>query len=244
MTQEEFQAKYMNTIVCGDCLDILKDFPDGCVDLVLTDPPYGVNLGNHIAAKENRTRWLAKQAYDIFDDTYENWLKVVPKTIKESLRITERTIVFVAGTMAWDLPRPDAVGGIYLPAACGRNCWGFASLSHCLFYGKAPDLNLGSKHIAISSTATADKNSHPCPKPIEWMEWLVDLGSRYDEIILDPFCGSGTTCLAAKKLGRRFVGIDISQAYVDIARKRLEAVDTGVPVQEARKGQGALFDAS
>jgi len=60
-------------------------------------------------------------------------------------------------------------------------------------------------------------------------------------IILDPFCGSGTTCVAAKKLGRRYIGIDISPEYCEIARSRLEAVDTGVPAKEARKGQGALF---
>ena len=63
-----------------------------------------------------------------------------------------------------------------------------------------------------------------------------------NKIILD-LCGSGTTCVAAKMLGRRYIGIDISEKYCEIARQRLEAVDTGVPVKEQRKGQGALFPA-
>ena len=241
MNQTEFETRFVNKIICGDCLEILKDFPDNCVDLVLTDPPYGVNLGKHIAAKESRGRWLAKQGYDVYEDTYENYLEQVVPAIARGIVIGKRLITFCAGTMMWDLPRPNAVGGVYLPAACGRNCWGFASLSHCLFYGKAPDLEQGSKHIAIRSTAISEKNGHPCPKPLEWMIWLIKLGSRPQELILDPFCGSGATCVAAKMLGRRYIGIDISEKYCQIARQRLEAVDTGVPVKEQKAGQMALF---
>jgi site-specific DNA-methyltransferase (adenine-specific) len=54
-------------------------------------------------------------------------------------------------------------------------------------------------------------------------------------------CGSGTTCVAAKKLGRQYIGVDIRPEYCEIARERLRALDTGVPVKEARKGQIPLF---
>ena len=73
------------------------------------------------------------------------------------------------------------------------------------------------------------------------MLWLVEKATKPTDIILDPFCGSGTTCVAAKMLGRNYIGIDISEEYCKIARERLEAVDTGVPVKEARAGQMALF---
>jgi DNA modification methylase len=65
--------------------------------------------------------------------------------------------------------------------------------------------------------------------------------SKKGDIALDIFSGVGTTCVAAKLLGRRYIGIDISEEYCQIARQRLEAVDTGVPVKEQRKGQQALF---
>ena len=60
--------------------------------------------------------------------------------------------------------------------------------------------------------------------------------------VLDPFCGSGTTCVAAKMLGRDYIGIDISSDYVAIARERLRAVETGVPARERRAGQMGLFE--
>ena len=94
----------------------------------------------------------------------------------------------------------------------------------------APDLWL--KHQA-----------HSCPKPISFvLKWLQRTSVLKTDLILDPFCGSGTTCVAAKMLGRRYIGIDISEEYCQIARDRLRAVDTGVPVKEARAGQGALFE--
>ena len=73
------------------------------------------------------------------------------------------------------------------------------------------------------------------------MEWLVGLFSNPGDLIIDPFCGSGTTCVAAKMLGRNYIGIDISPDYCEIARQRLEAIDTGVPVAEAKAGQLPLF---
>ncbi len=155
-------------VITGDCLEIMADMPDGCVDAVVTDPPYGVNLGNHKAAKEDRTRWLAKKGYDNYEDTRENFLSIVVPGVVMALAKATRGLVFVAGTNAWDLPRPAAVGGVYLPAGCGRCSWGFQTLAHYLLYGPCPHLELGAKPIAFSSTERAAPSAHPCPKPEGW----------------------------------------------------------------------------
>lgn len=84
-------------------------------------------------------------------------------------------------------------------------------------------------------------DSHPTEKPIELMSRFIEWHSQEDDIVLDPFCGSGTTCVAAKMLGRNYIGIDISEKYCQIARDRLEAVEKGITLQELKSGQQTLF---
>jgi len=68
-------------------------------------------------------------------------------------------------------------------------------------------------------------DGHPCPKPVAWAHWLIDRSTIGDAIIFDPFMGSGTTAVAAKKLGRHYFGCDINPEYVELARQRVAKVD-------------------
>lgn len=210
----------------GDCRDVMASMPDCLrVDAMITDPPYGVSLGTHLASKDRRTdRVLVKDGYESYDDTPENYRAVVVPAIQRGLEMTNdgRGLVFGVPPAIWELPAPTAMGGIYLPAACGRNTWGFSSFVHALLYGRAPNLHMGAKHTAIESADIAEKNGHPCPKPLSWMKWAVSLASAPGESIMDPFMGSGTTGVAAIQLGRRFLGIESEPKYFDIACRRLE----------------------
>ena len=79
MTQEEFEKEFVGKIICGDCLEIMKDFPDGCVDLVLTDPPYGIDGGRGGNSKRGKAKYYSpsrnhhgdKNTYSNFPDTRE-----------------------------------------------------------------------------------------------------------------------------------------------------------------------------
>jgi DNA modification methylase len=88
-----------------------------------------------------------------------------------------------------------------------------------------------------------NSEQHPTQKPLELASHFIGLHSEPGDIVLDPFCGHGWACIAAKMLGRKYIGIDISPEYCEIARERLRAVDTGVPVKETRSGQRALWPA-
>jgi len=204
-------------IYCGDCLDILPHLET--VDLVLTDPPYGVSLGD--TKGSGGKHGMKINGYESFEDSYENFVhKIVPR-LNMALGKCKRAIVWT-GPNIHEQKKPSAIGGVFCPAGQGRHCWGFKTFLPILLYGNAPELNLGSPHpTTIQSSQRPKKNGHPVPKPIGWMKWNVNLGSRLGERILDPFMGSGTTLVAAKELGRKAIGIEIEEKYCKIAVERL-----------------------
>lgn len=210
-------------VIEGDCLEVLKSLPTGCVDAVVTDPPYGVGLGNTKGTPTNETggHGLVRDAYESFDDSYENFVGLIVPRLLASIAIAKRAGVFT-GPHIHEQKKPDAIGGIFCPASSGRHSWGFKNFLPVLLYGTAPELHRGSTiPTAIQSSEIAEDNGHPCPKPIGWMKWLVQLCSRPGDMILDPFCGSGTTGVACVQTGRRFIGIEIEPKYVKIARRRI-----------------------
>jgi site-specific DNA-methyltransferase (adenine-specific) len=204
----------------GDCYTILPTLLP--VDAVITDPPYGIDLGE---GKETRKdRGLVKQAYATYSDTYDNFLSVVVPALTHSISIAKRAAVFCSGIRFADLPRPDAMGGVHIKAATARHCWGFNSFTPLALYGKGAEMHTrGCRSVVLESSATTEQNGHPCPKPIEWMDWLVDLASAKGDTVLDPFMGSGTTGVACANLGRSFVGIEIDPTYFQIACERISA---------------------
>jgi len=70
------------------------------------------------------------------------------------------------------------------------------------------------------------KNNHPTVKPIELMSYLITLGSREGDVVVDPFVGSGTTCIAAKLLNRKYIGIEKEEDYAIIAKARIKNVES------------------
>lgn len=218
-----YYADDLVTLYNADAQDVL---PFVTADVLVTDPPYGVGLGN--GDRRAGQHGLAKAAYCVYADTYENFTDSVVPILSTAIDLTTRGAVFT-GPHLHEQPKPAAIGGIYCPAGAGRHPWGFKTFLPVLLYGTAPNLNLGSKPNVIRSSAVSVKNGHPCPKPVQWMRWLIDLASLPGETILDPFAGSGTTLRAAKDLGRRAIGIEIDPTYCAIAVRELsqEALNFG-----------------
>jgi len=216
-------------VIQGDCLEVLRQLPDGCVDAVVTDPPYGVNLGNTNKNTVGGRHGLVRESYLGMQDTYEEFVALVPRVIEQCRAIAPRVASFI-GPHIWEMPKADAIGGVYMPNAVARHQWGFKNFLPVLLYGKAPDLHLGAKEqTVIRSTDSAEPNGHPCPKPLSWMRWLVRLCSRPGELVLDPFGGSGTTAAACIIEGRRCIIIEKEPAYVEIIHRRVaEAMGTGL----------------
>ena len=207
-------------IYCCDNRDVLPLFPDKAFDLVLTDPPYGVDLGVK-KYPDGSQHGLVRKSYQDFEDTYENFISNIVPSLVISLDKSNRGMVFISAHRIHDLPRCSSMGGIYCPSANGRDCWGFTTFLPILLYGHDPTIANGSRTKVLVSNHTAEKNGHPCPKPLQWITWCVERGTEPNQTILDPFLGSGTTAVAAKILGRKCIGIEISEEYCAIAAARL-----------------------
>jgi len=214
---EPYYADDAVTIYHGDCRDF-KSLHEA--DVLVTDPPYGVDLGSHGAAKDGRRHLLVKNGYASYEDTYENYLTSVVPVVSRFISDTRRAAVWV-GPHYQELPKADAIGGIFNPAASGRNRWGFKTFLPVFLYGVRPNAGDGCFPTSIMSTALAERSGHPTPKPLSWMRWLVGLVSLPGETLIDPFMGSGPTLRAAKDMGRKAVGIEIEERYCEIAARQL-----------------------
>ena len=199
----------LNTVIHGDCLEVMREMPDKSVDLLLTDPPYGVGV-----------------QYDGYEDTEENWYSLMDAVLPEIIRVSKMAIF-----PSCQIKRLPWIYQNYPPD--WLICWYKGSTGHSSFVGFndwEPHLVYGRRinqlymHDFFQTRSSPPKNTfgHPCPKPEEWAEWIIKRVSRGERMfVYDPFVGSGTVTLVAYKLGHSYLGTDISKQYVDIARKRI-----------------------
>lgn len=205
MIKPYYQDKYC-TIYYGDCLEILPELPK--VDLVLTDPPYGMNFqSNHRINKH---------------DKIKNDDKLPLELIKLCINKAERAAyVFCRWDNLQEMPKPKSV------LVWVKNNWSMGDLKHehgrkweaCCFYPKEGHEFIKRIPDVLERNRTGNK-LHPTEKPISLMTQLIEC--NIGEIILDPFMGSGTTLRASKDLQRKAIGIEIEEKYCEIAAKRLQ----------------------
>ena len=198
------------TIYCADCRDILPHLPK--VDLVLTDPPYGIDF-----------------KYIGYDDTRENLKKLVEIIFPVMKSKASLIAIFCGITQTHLYPEPDWIAATFWNTTGSFGKFGFTQWMPILLYGQdvkgfgnvngvtKSDIYLKSGLGVVGETG---KIQHPCPKPLNTIKhWVNRLSSG--GLVLDPFMGSGTTLVAAKNLGKKAIGIEISEEYCRIAVERL-----------------------
>ncbi len=228
----------INQIICGDCLEVMKDWPDDCVDLVLTDPPYGI--GEARKKNHSRSKLATSKAYAI-----EAWDDKPPtqQAFNEIRRISKHQIIFGANHFSDKLPQSPC--WIVWHKENGNNDFADCELAWASFptavryfkwrwHGMIQEAGAG-------NTRTKETRYHRNQKPVGLLVQILDRYCSVDATILDCYCGSGSICVAAKETHRNYIGIDISEEYCEIARMRIKAVETGVPVKEQKQGQTGLF---
>lgn len=198
-------------LACADSRDVLETIEH--VHATVTDPPYGVRLG-----EKGPTR-MGKTMYEGFEDTPEYIRDVCATVVRMSIAISD-AVIMTPGTNVWAYPPAAATGCIYNPAGGGLCSWGFITSQPLLYYGKDP--HFPKKPQSVQWNETSKKNGHPCPKPERLMMWMVDRVSLPGQTVLDPFLGSGRTGVACVRMGRKFIGIELVPKYFDIACAEIE----------------------
>lgn len=200
------------TIYHGDCREILPSL--GGADLVLTDPPYGINGGRGGSRDRGKGDYAAS-----FTDSLDYLISVTVPVIKTCIETYGRVVVTPGITGLFHYPVPADIGCFFTPASCGHGPWGLNTFNPILYYGKNP--NHRGPPTGRVLTEMPESLNHPCPKPIRAWTWLLNKASILGETVIDPFMGSGTTLVAAKNMGRKAIGIEIEEKYCEIAAKRL-----------------------
>jgi DNA modification methylase len=194
----------------GDCLEVLKGLPDGSVDAVVTDPPYGVGKASWDDVVPPQAVWreIARILADGGSLVVFSGLKHMPTTMA---RIG--TVLDYQWPFAW-----------YKSNAMQFGKTGFSVLDMALWYGKGKVTAANWRRDVIVCPIVPSKNAfgHPTPKPVDVMLPIVDCVTHEGATVLDPFMGSGTTGVACVQTGRNFIGIEIEPKYYDIARQRIE----------------------
>lgn len=233
---------YLNKVVCGDTLDVLKSFPDDFVDVGVTSPPY--NKG------ENKKGWLVTSVKysGVSDNLSENlYQKNQIMVLNEIFRIIKPGgSFFYNHKIRWEkgnllhpmdwlrktkwIIRQEIIWDRMI--AANIRGWRFWQVEERIYWLYKPKDNkfigeeLKSKHACLTSIwriPPEKNNPHPAPFPIELPVRCIYsvLDEQKEKLVIDPYCGSGTTLVAAKILGHNYIGIDISKDYCELSKKRL-----------------------
>lgn len=252
-------------VVCADCREVLPTLPDKSVAHVITDPPYeaeahtahrrvkrsGSDTGRRWGNGDSREAMIEALGFDpiTHDDRRRvaleigrlasRWVLVfcqveATHAWREALSLEER--LTYRRTCIW--VKPDAQ-----PQFSGdRPGMGYESIVVEHAKGRCSWNGGGRVGVFTHVKNTPGGSEHPTTKPLPLMLELVELFTDPGELILDPFAGSGTTGVAAVRLGRRFIGIEREPKYAAIARERIAAEVRGLSLTASRAGQTSIFD--
>jgi len=195
----------INKVHCWDCLELMKDIADKSIDLILTDPPYGIGA---------KFKWWKTWKMN-FNEVVEMWWDFIPSKeyFDEIFRVSKNQIIRWSNyfdmlpayrwAIIWDKKIPETFS---------------LSMAEIAFTSFDKRTMVFRQHNAEEA-----KNVHPTQKPLWLFRRILENYSEKWMTILDPFLWSWTTAIACKEMWRNWIGIEKEQKYVDIANKRLDS---------------------
>ena len=221
-----YPKDFINKIICGDCLELIRLIPDNSIDVVLTDPPYGLNK-NGIRNDANLSLF-----YNIMPECY---------------RILKNNSFFITFFSTKFLPQLFKNNPfdyfwqivLYCPEGRVKSPIGYTKYMSCFIFKKGkPKIIRWNKDIFIDTPGKMIEPDegyidHPTPKPKHFIKEILKMFTKNNDLILDPFIGSGSTAMACLQLNRKFIGFEIEEKYYKIALGRVQKALASV-VKESR----------
>ena len=247
-------SDYLDTVTIGDCLKVMADIEDGSVDMCFADPPFNLEkrYSSYKDQRPDKEyldwcrQWL-RELVRVTKPTGSVLVHNIPRWLTYYAAILNDLAHF-RHWIAWDA-MSNPVGKTLLPAHYGILFYTKAATGSKFYEIRAPHRrcrvcdsylkDYGGKTDqmhpfgALVSDVWTDihrirhnvrRDEHPCQLPVPLLERLVLMTTEPGDVVLDPFLGTGTTAIAAKTLGRHYVGVDVDQEYAAIASQKLESV--------------------
>jgi len=225
---EKYDKLPLDEIICGDAVEELQKLPNGSIDLIITDPPYGISrelnckgrrLGTTAKLNFNFGTWdvFNKEWFDIALKKTKGWMMTfcAKKDVGFFIGGLEKNGFIAIDVLVWQKPDPIPLNA----KSRFLNAW------EAIVIGKKPGAiwNSNYEHNIIKIQAPKGKNRiHPTQKPVELIKKLINLTTKEGNIVLDPFMGSGTTAIACLETKRSYIGFEISKQYWKQSLERIE----------------------
>jgi len=208
------KEEWTNKIICGDSLKLIKELQNESIDLILTDPPYGIK-------KEGiRNSADLETFYKILPDCYRILKKDGFIIIFFSTKLLPEIFKNNPFSYFWQFILNCPLGSVRSPI-------GFSKYMSCLVFKKGnPKITKWNKDIfndTPSKMVEPDEGfiDHPSPKPKHFISELLQMFSKEEDLILDPFIGSGSTAISCILTNRKFIGFEIEKKYCILANERI-----------------------
>jgi site-specific DNA-methyltransferase (adenine-specific) len=241
-------------LLLGDCLEELSQLEKGSIDMIFADPPYklsndGMTCKSGKMASVNKGAWDKSEGFKTDYEFTKKWLKACDRILKENGTMWISGTYHIIHSIGFALQEMDyhiinEITWTKPNAAPNMGCRCFTAsqetllwvkknkkISHVFNYKKMKELN-GDKQMRsvweIPTTPKREKafGSHPTQKPKELLYRCIISSTNENALILDPFCGSGTTGVVGIENGRNFIGIDKEEKYLELTNKRILEVLT------------------
>ncbi|AGF57807.1 site-specific DNA-methyltransferase (adenine-specific) [Clostridium saccharoperbutylacetonicum] len=236
-------------LIYGDTTKILKKLQEKSVDMIFSDPPYflsndGITCSNGKMVSVNKGEWDKSKGFKNDVHFHKKWIKACDRVLKEDGSIwisgTYHCIhqiayillsmgYYIINEVTWyKTNAAPNLGCRCLTASHETLIWAKKSKKekHTFNYEIAKQLNAGKQMRSVWEISTTPKSEkmfgkHPTQKPLKLLERIIKISTNEEDVILDPFCGSSSTGVGAVSNNRKYIGIDISEEYLELSKKRL-----------------------